>query len=68
VDGVAAKIWENFLGIQARKGATHHPILLDVGAIWCPWCALTNRDTYTNVDAANYINQHFVAVKVDFDA
>jgi len=25
-------------------------------------------DTYTNVDTANYINQHFVAVKVDFDA
>ena len=27
-----------------------------------------DRDTYSNVDIANYINQHFVAVKVDFDA
>jgi uncharacterized protein YyaL (SSP411 family) len=27
-----------------------------------------NRETYTNVDTANYINQQFVAVKVDFDA
>ena len=27
-----------------------------------------DRDTYSNVDTANYINQHFVAVKVDFDA
>ena len=46
----------------------HRPILLGVGAVWCPWCALMDRDTYTNVDTANYINQHFVAVKVDFDA
>jgi uncharacterized protein YyaL (SSP411 family) len=44
------------------------PILLDVGAVWCPWCGLMDRDTYTNVDTADYINQHFVAVKVDFDA
>jgi uncharacterized protein len=26
------------------------------------------RDTYTKAETANYINQHFVAVKVDFDA
>jgi uncharacterized protein YyaL (SSP411 family) len=44
------------------------PILLDVGAVWCPWCGLMDRDTYTKADTADYINQHFVAVKVDFDA
>jgi hypothetical protein len=27
-----------------------------------------DRDTYTNVATAEYINQHFVAVKVDFDS
>jgi uncharacterized protein len=27
-----------------------------------------DRDTYTNPATADYINQHFVAVKVDFDA
>jgi uncharacterized protein YyaL (SSP411 family) len=46
----------------------NRPILLDVGAVWCPWCALMDRDTYTNRETADYINQHFVAVKVDFDA
>ena len=29
---------------------------------------LMDRDTYTNAATAGYINQHFVAVKVDFDA
>jgi uncharacterized protein YyaL (SSP411 family) len=51
-----------------RAKELHRPILLDVGAVWCPWCALMDRETYTNVDIANYINQHFVAVTVDFDA
>ena len=57
-------------GSEAFKRAKEldRPILLDVGAIWCPWCGLMDRDTYTNPETADYINQHFVAVKVDFDA
>jgi len=51
-----------------RAKDLNRPILLDVGAIWCPWCSLMDRDTYTNIATADYINQHFVAVKVDFDA
>jgi hypothetical protein len=27
-----------------------------------------DRETYTTTETADYINQHFVAVKVDFDA
>ena len=27
-----------------------------------------DRDTYTNAATADYINQHFVSVKVDFDS
>jgi len=27
-----------------------------------------DRDTYTNVTTANYINQHFVSIKVDLDS
>jgi uncharacterized protein YyaL (SSP411 family) len=57
-------------GADAFKRARelNRPILVDVGAVWCPWCTLMDRDTYTNPATANYINQHFVAVKVDFDA
>ena len=51
-----------------RAKALNRPLLLDVGADWCPWCGLMDRDTYTNPETADYINQHFVAVKVDFDA
>jgi thioredoxin-related protein len=50
-----------------RAKELNRPILLDVGAVWCPWCSLMDRDTYTNAATADYINQHFVSVKVDFD-
>jgi uncharacterized protein YyaL (SSP411 family) len=51
-----------------RAEELKRPILLDVGAVWCPWCTLMDRETYTNPATAEYINEHFVAVKVDFDA
>lgn len=43
------------------------PVLLDVGAVWCPWCSLMDRESYTNPETAAYINLNFIAVKVDFD-
>lgn len=51
-----------------RAAELHVPILLDVGAVWCPWCDLMDRDIYSRPETAAYINQHFVAVKVDYDA
>jgi len=51
-----------------RASELYRPMLLDVGAVWCPWCSLMDRDTYTNVAPADYINQHFVTIKVDFDS
>ena len=51
-----------------RSKELNRPILLDVGAVRCPWCKLMDRDTYGNAETADYINQHFLAVKVDFDA
>ena len=51
-----------------RASELDRPILLDVGAVWCPWCSLMDRDTYTNAATADYINHHFVSIKVDFDS
>ncbi|MFB3915463.1 MAG: thioredoxin domain-containing protein [Terriglobales bacterium] len=43
------------------------PILLDIGAVWCHWCHVMDRESYDNPDVARLVNQHFVAVKVDRD-
>jgi uncharacterized protein YyaL (SSP411 family) len=43
------------------------PILLDIGAVWCHWCHVMDRESYESSDIAKIINDHFVAVKVDRD-
>jgi uncharacterized protein len=43
------------------------PILLDVGAVWCHWCHVMDRESYEEQTLAATINEHFVAIKVDRD-
>ncbi|MGA3161234.1 MAG: thioredoxin domain-containing protein [Terracidiphilus sp.] len=43
------------------------PILLDIGAVWCHWCHVMDRESYENPEIAALINELFVAVKVDRD-
>jgi uncharacterized protein YyaL (SSP411 family) len=43
------------------------PILLDIGAVWCHWCHVMDRESYENLQIAALINEHYVAVKVDRD-
>ncbi|MBI2956549.1 MAG: thioredoxin domain-containing protein [Acidobacteria bacterium] len=43
------------------------PILLDIGAVWCHWCHVMDRESYESDEIAKLINQHFVPVKVDRD-
>ena len=51
----------------ARALAEDKPILLDIGAVWCHWCHVMDRESYENPEIANIINQNYVAVKVDRD-
>jgi uncharacterized protein YyaL (SSP411 family) len=51
----------------ARAQRDNKPVLLDVGAVWCHWCHVMDRESYENPEIASVINQHFVAVKVDRD-
>jgi uncharacterized protein len=43
------------------------PILLDIGAVWCHWCHVMDRESYENEEIARIINENYVAVKVDRD-
>jgi uncharacterized protein len=51
----------------ARAQAEDKPILLDIGAVWCHWCHVMDRESYEDPEVAKLINQYFVAVKVDRD-
>jgi hypothetical protein len=51
----------------ARAQSEDKPILLDIGAVWCHWCHVMDRESYENPRIAALINELFVAVKVDRD-
>jgi uncharacterized protein YyaL (SSP411 family) len=51
----------------ARARAENKPILLDIGAVWCHWCHVIDRESYENPEIAAMINELYVPVKVDRD-
>jgi uncharacterized protein len=51
----------------AKARAESKPVLLDIGAVWCHWCHVIDRESYENPEIASLINQFYVAVKVDRD-
>ena len=50
-----------------RAKSQDKPILLDIGAVWCHWCHVIDRESYENPAIAKIINEQFVPVKVDRD-
>src|SRR5438876_4344227 len=43
------------------------PMLLDIGAVWCHWCHVMDRESYDDPEVAQIVNLHFIPVKVDRD-
>ena len=51
----------------AAAAAADRPVLLDIGAVWCHWCHVMDSESYEDPGLAEFLNQHFVCVKVDRD-
>jgi uncharacterized protein YyaL (SSP411 family) len=62
---IAWQEWGESAFAQAQR--ENKPILLDIGAVWCHWCHVMDRESYEDADIAAIINEHFVAIKVDRD-
>jgi len=60
--------WQEW-GAEAFAAARrdNKPMLLDIGAVWCHWCHVMDRESYDDPEIAAIVNQHFIAVKVDRD-
>jgi uncharacterized protein YyaL (SSP411 family) len=55
---------EEAFALAARE---NKPMLLDIGAVWCHWCHVMDRESYDDPEIAQIVNQNFIAVKVDRD-
>ena len=42
-------------------------MLLDIGAVWCHWCHVMDGESYEDPALAEFLNEHFVCIKVDRD-
>jgi uncharacterized protein YyaL (SSP411 family) len=51
----------------AKAASEDKPILLDIGAVWCHWCHVMDRESYEDPKLAEVVNAHFIAIKVDRD-
>ncbi len=51
----------------AKASAEDKPILLDIGAVWCHWCHVIDRESYEDPALAETINRLFIPIKVDRD-
>jgi uncharacterized protein YyaL (SSP411 family) len=57
--------WSEDAFASARR--ENKPMLLDIGAVWCHWCHVMDRESYDDPEVAAIVNEHFIAVKVDRD-
>ena len=57
--------WNEDAFATARR--ENKPMLLDIGAVWCHWCHVMDRESYDDPEVAAIVNEHFIAVKVDRD-
>jgi uncharacterized protein len=51
----------------AKAASQDKPILLDIGAVWCHWCHVMDRESYEDPLLAEVVNKNFIAIKVDRD-
>ncbi|MCS6847864.1 MAG: DUF255 domain-containing protein [Anaerolineae bacterium] len=60
----------------AEAKAQDKPVLLGISAVWCHWCHVMDRGmpgdpvhtgVYNNPQIAEYINAHFIPIRVDND-
>jgi uncharacterized protein YyaL (SSP411 family) len=49
----------------ARAREEDKPILLSIGYSACHWCHVMERESFEDDDTAQFMNEHFIPVKVD---
>ncbi|MFO1055318.1 MAG: DUF255 domain-containing protein [Planctomycetota bacterium] len=54
----------SFAEAQELAKKANKPMFVDVMAFWCVWCYRMDYYTYPDAEVAQYMNEHFVPVKI----
>jgi hypothetical protein len=49
----------------AKARSEQKPVFLSIGYSTCHWCHVMERESFENRDVADFLNRHFVSIKVD---
>ncbi len=49
----------------ARARRENKPIFLSIGYSTCHWCHVMEQESFEDDEVADYLNRHFIAIKVD---
>jgi len=60
--------WRDWNSGLKEAGASSRPVLVDVYTDWCGWCRRMEKDVYSRSDVRDYVNKHFVLVKLDAES
>lgn len=63
--GVVWRSWNDGLAAAAGSG---RPVIVDVYTDWCGWCKRMDRDTYARAEVSDYVNRHFVMVRLNAES
>jgi hypothetical protein len=62
---IAWRPWGEEVFAEAQQ--QNKPVLLSLYATWCRFCAAMDQQTYANEAISQYVNEHFIPVRVDTD-
>ncbi len=60
--------WISLGELQIAYAKNPKPIIIDVYTSWCGWCKVMDKETYSNDKVADYINEHYYAVKFNAES
>ncbi len=57
--------WLTLKEAETLAAREKKPLLIDLYTDWCGWCKVMDKQTYSHEKVAEYINSHFIPVKLD---
>ncbi len=57
--------WPAFEEAVIQAEAQDKKLIVDVYAVWCPWCRRLQREVYADDAVQAYIKEHFVLTRLD---
>jgi len=59
----AGLTWYDFDNAMKAVDGSDKKVLVDVYTSWCGWCKVMDRQTFTDPEVVDYLNENFVLVK-----